>query len=64
MLMNFQVIVKDLPNDKFTTHIYDAIFVCNGHTAVPMLPSYPGMDKFRGVQIHSHDYRKAEAYKG
>lgn len=64
ILMDFQIIVRDLPNDKVTTHIYDAIFMCNGHTTTPSWPDIPGMEKFRGVSIHSHDYRKPEAYKG
>lgn len=56
--------MKDLPNDCIETHIYDAVFVCNGHYNDPIMPNLQGMDKFAGVQEHSHDYRNADNYKG
>ena len=29
-----------------------------------MIPSVKGIDKFRGRQIHSHDYREPEPFSG
>lgn len=60
----WEVIVKDLPSDKVTTHFFDAVFVCNGHNTAPYIPNFAGMDKFKGVQEHSHYYRKPGNYKG
>lgn len=60
----WEVIVKDLPNDKFHTLIYDVVFVANGHFASPRYPSIPGLDEFQGKLLHSHDYRSAEAFHG
>lgn len=62
----YQVIVKDLPNDKVETHIYDAIFVCNGHNSAPLYPKppYPGTQIFRGRRMHSHSYRRVEEFAG
>lgn len=60
----WEVTVKDLLNDMVSTHYYDAIFICNGQYTMPSLPSLPGMDKFQGVQQHSHEYRDPEHYKG
>lgn len=59
-----QVIVKNLPTDKLETYHFDAIFVCNGHNSVPLMPKFEGADKFNGKQIHSHFYRRAEEFKG
>lgn len=59
-----QIIVKDLPNSKVETHLYDAVFVCNGHFSQRILPQIPGLAKFTGTQEHSHDYRNAENYRG
>lgn len=30
----------------------------------PFIPDYPGREKFRGRQLHTHDYRTAEAFRG
>lgn len=59
-----QIIVKDLPNDHVDTVKYDAVFVCNGHCSTPLMPDIPGMDRFKGVQKHSHDFRDPQKYKG
>ncbi|KAK3086070.1 hypothetical protein FSP39_013045 [Pinctada imbricata] len=43
--------------DVSYTEEFAAIFVCNGHYAVPLSPVIDGQDKFRGRIIHSHNYR-------
>ncbi|KAL4235219.1 hypothetical protein ACF0H5_006857 [Mactra antiquata] len=42
---------------------FDSVIVCNGHYAVPLLPEIPGMDKFTGTIVHSHNYRVPEEFK-
>lgn len=44
--------------------MFDAIFVCNGHNSVPFTPDFQGINEFQGRVIHSHDYRRAESFKG
>jgi cation diffusion facilitator CzcD-associated flavoprotein CzcO len=43
---------------------YDAVVVANGHNWAPRWPApgYPGA--FDGTQLHAHDYRTAEAFRG
>lgn len=60
----WEVIVRDLPNDRIITQIFDAIMVCNGHYNTPLVPTMEGQDKYGGQQIHSHDYRCADPFKG
>lgn len=60
----WEVIVRDLPNDRISTEIFDAIMVCNGHYNTPLVPTYDGQTAFAGQQIHSHDYRCADPFKG
>lgn len=31
--------------------------VANGHLTEPLKPSFPGLDKFRGRVLHTHDYK-------
>lgn len=59
-----QVTVKDLPTNTVQTQIFDAIFVCNGHNSVPFTPDIQGINEFQGHVIHSHDYRRADSFKG
>jgi thioredoxin reductase len=37
--------------------VYDAVVVCNGHYTQPRVAEIPGIDKWPGKQIHSHNYR-------
>lgn len=60
----WEVIVKDLPNDKFNTLMYDVVFVCTGRFSSLRYPNIPGMDDFQGKTLHSHDYRTAETFRG
>jgi cation diffusion facilitator CzcD-associated flavoprotein CzcO len=48
----------DVTTDRHGTRTYDALFVANGHHWDPRWPepAFPGHDRFRGVQIHAHDY--------
>lgn len=59
----WEIIVKDLPNDKLLTLTFDAVLACNGHYHTPAYPNYPGHKLFKGKQIHSHDYRCPDPYK-
>ena len=38
--------------------------VCNGHFHEPIVPDIPGFDRFPGVALHSHNYRRPDAFAG
>ncbi|CAD7088006.1 unnamed protein product [Hermetia illucens] len=59
----WEIIVKDLPNDRLCTMKFDFVIVCNGHYNAPLIPTLPGQDIYKGKQKHSHDYRCPEPYK-
>ena len=52
-----------LHKENSETEIFDAVMVCNGQFSVPLFPEIPGMDKFKGLQMHSHDYRVPETFE-
>lgn len=60
----WEIIVLDLPADKLHTYEFDFVIICNGHYNTPAVPPYPGRGVFNGKQIHSHDYRCADPFKG
>nr|XP_018900370.1 PREDICTED: senecionine N-oxygenase-like [Bemisia tabaci]XP_018900371.1 PREDICTED: senecionine N-oxygenase-like [Bemisia tabaci]XP_018900372.1 PREDICTED: senecionine N-oxygenase-like [Bemisia tabaci]XP_018900373.1 PREDICTED: senecionine N-oxygenase-like [Bemisia tabaci] len=59
----WQITVTDLPKDSEKQFEFDAIFVCNGHLHRPNHIKIEGQDVFSGFQLHSHHYRKPDAYK-
>ncbi|XP_059607412.1 senecionine N-oxygenase-like [Phlebotomus argentipes] len=60
----WEVLVKDLKQNSYSTTIFDAVFICNGHYSAPSTPNFPGRKLFRGRQMHSHDYRSADVFRG
>nr|XP_043634127.1 flavin-containing monooxygenase FMO GS-OX5-like [Erigeron canadensis] len=44
--------------------LFDAVVVCNGHHTEPRLANdIPGIKKWSGKQVHSHNYRVPEPYR-
>ncbi|XP_068669801.1 flavin-containing monooxygenase FMO GS-OX-like 7 isoform X2 [Aristolochia californica] len=45
------------------TEIFEAVVVCNGHFVEPKIAVIPGIEKWPGKQIHSHNYRIPEPFE-
>jgi len=61
---SWEVIVRNLPADKYETHVFDAILVCNGHYHTPNWPKIEGQKLFKGKQLHSRSFRSGDLFKG
>ncbi|GIY52617.1 flavin-containing monooxygenase FMO GS-OX-like 4 [Caerostris darwini] len=61
--IEYAVSFSDVVTKEKETYIYDAVMVCNGHYSVPYFPEIPGLNDFKGLLIHSHDYREPEDFK-
>jgi len=62
---DFTVIVKDLTNDvTLAPQRYTHVVVATGHYSVPQVPHFPGIERFPGRVMHSHDFRDACEFKG
>uniref|UniRef100_A0A182NVD1 Flavin-containing monooxygenase n=1 Tax=Anopheles dirus TaxID=7168 RepID=A0A182NVD1_9DIPT len=59
----WDVLVNDLVNNRYTMHQFEFVFICNGHYSSPVIPPFPGQEEFRGQQLHSKDYRRSENYR-
>ncbi|XP_072317869.1 uncharacterized protein [Eucyclogobius newberryi] len=46
------------------TERFDSVFVCSGHYSDPHIPDISGLQHFRGEVLHSHSYRRPEAFSG
>lgn len=51
-------------DEELEEEVYDAVVVCNGHYTEPHVAEIPGIEKWPGKQIHSHNYRVPEPFKG
>lgn len=60
----WSVKVKDLKKKRCYEEIFDAVFVCTGHYSTPCIPEIKGIDNFKGEVLHSHSYRRPEAFEG
>lgn len=47
--------------DVFTA---ERVVVATGYNRVPNMPQWPGQERFKGVLMHSRDYRNADAFAG
>lgn len=60
----WSVNVRNLASGDCESCYFDAVLICNGHYNTPIVPGFEGQDVFQGKQLHSHDYRKSDAFKG
>lgn len=60
----WEVMVRNLTRNELKVGTFDIVFVCNGHFSTPSFPHYRDSGAFEGNQIHSHDYRRPEAFAG
>ncbi|KAK3868389.1 hypothetical protein Pcinc_026215 [Petrolisthes cinctipes] len=60
----WQVTVQDLDTKTSSTTVCDALLICNGHYSVPRMPQVKDIERYKGKQVHSHDYREPSPYKG
>ena len=61
----FTVTVESLTEKKvLPAEEFDYVMAASGHYSVPFVPEYPGVEKFPGRVMHSHDFRDAKEFKG
>ncbi|XP_065369570.1 senecionine N-oxygenase [Calliphora vicina] len=59
----WEIHVLNHKTNVLSIEYFDRIFVCNGHYTKPQYPDIPGMDIYRGLQLHSHLYRTPEKFR-
>lgn len=55
--------IKDTTTGVSTEETFDAVVVCTGHHAYKHYAKFPGMEKFKGEIVHTHDYKYSAPYK-
>lgn len=54
----------DLSTRAQYSKTFDAVVLCNGHYTVGHMPQIPGIEDFKGLCLHSHQYRIPEMFAG
>ncbi|KAK4285404.1 hypothetical protein QN277_002104 [Acacia crassicarpa] len=49
--------------DSLFQEFFQAVVVCSGHFTEPRIAQIPGIEKWSGYQIHSHNYRVPEPFR-
>ena len=57
------VTTKGLSDQKEIREKYDFVLVCNGHLTEPNTPHVPGLEKFQGKVLHTHDYKDFRGFE-
>lgn len=52
----------NLDTHQTGTDLFNGVMVCTGHHVTPLVPTFPGQEKFRGVIHHTHGYKKPEGW--
>ena len=61
----FSIQVEDLIEKKVKpVQEFDYVMVAGGHYSTPFVPHYPGVERFPGRVMHSHDFRDAREFTG
>lgn len=61
---DWMVTVRNLRTDNVDTRRVNYVIVANGHLYRPNIPKCPGLDKFAGKVIHTHDYKDFQGFIG
>ncbi|KAK3088580.1 hypothetical protein FSP39_020881 [Pinctada imbricata] len=59
----WDLLIKHEENGNTENLIFDAVMICTGHHAEKNVPHFPGLDKFKGKVVHSHDYKDFHGYE-
>ncbi|XP_040066569.1 flavin-containing monooxygenase 5-like [Ixodes scapularis] len=59
----WDVVVKDLNGGVDRRETFDAVLVASGHNGFPNVPTFKGIEKFKGKIVHTHSLKDAEQFK-
>nr|WHL35440.1 flavin-containing monooxygenase [Tetranychus cinnabarinus] len=55
---------RNLETQDSFTQTFDVVCICQGRFSVPYIPDdIPGLNNFKGLQMHTHTYRVPEAFQ-
>lgn len=58
------VTIDKLDLNEQYSEVFDGVMVCTGHHTTPLLPAFPGQEKFKGQITHTHAFKTAKGFEG
>ncbi|KAG0417284.1 hypothetical protein HPB47_005729 [Ixodes persulcatus] len=59
----WDVVVKDLNGNVERQETFDAVLVASGHNGFPNVPTFKGLEKFKGKIVHTHSLKVPDQFK-
>uniref|UniRef100_A0A0B7AC33 Flavin-containing monooxygenase n=1 Tax=Arion vulgaris TaxID=1028688 RepID=A0A0B7AC33_9EUPU len=56
--------LKDHKSGQESTEVFDFVLVANGHHGEASIPNFPGQEKFKGVTMHSKEFKDLRSVDG
>ncbi|RWS22821.1 dimethylaniline monooxygenase [N-oxide-forming] 5-like protein, partial [Leptotrombidium deliense] len=53
----WKVTVFNRNNQQTFEKVFDGVMIASGHHVKPIIPQFPGQEKFKGTIMHSHSYK-------
>ncbi|XP_054158402.1 flavin-containing monooxygenase 5-like [Oppia nitens] len=53
---------NNITNGQVFSEVFDGVMVCTGHHVQPLVPTFRDQHLFGGQILHTHSYRKPDAY--
>ncbi len=59
----WKITAKDLNIGQTVTDVFDGVMICTGHHVTPSVPKFKDQDKFKGTILHTHSFKKPNAFE-
>ncbi|KAG0430525.1 hypothetical protein HPB47_022620 [Ixodes persulcatus] len=59
----WDVVVKDHNGNVERQETFDAVLVASGHNGFPNVPTFKGLEKFKGKIVHTHSLKAPDQFK-
>ena len=59
----WKVTFRDMKTNEIQSEVFDGVMVATGHHVKPLVPTFPGQEKFKGKIIHTHSYKRPQGFE-
>jgi dimethylaniline monooxygenase (N-oxide forming) len=60
----WKVTTESTETGEQSTDVFEGVVIATGHHVTPLLPNFPGQEKFQGKILHTHTFKHATGYEG
>ena len=60
----WKIATRVIGSEEVITTEFDAVMICVGHHANPIIPPLPGLQQFAGTVLHTRDFKDTSIFSG